>query len=171
MFVRFLVTACIVITFVAGCTFNDPTGPKFFPQALSGPDKALIYFYRSPGESFGYDRTYFLSVNGRKITDLLHGGYFPYETGPGTLALLSDVNKSLRMMMPLATAVIEAAANPDAAKLEMEVEAGKTYYVRMYPETHTFHFTPHLTLVTKDVGEKDIANCKLIVDKSQPDAR
>lgn len=165
MFIRLTLAASIAVALLSGCAFNAPTGPVFSPQTLSGPDKVLIYFYRPSGESFGHDRTYFLAVNGRKVTDLLHGGYFPYETSPGKLVLLSDVNKSLRMMMPLATAAIEAAANPDAAKLEMEVEAGKTYYIQMYPETHTFHFTPHLTLVTKEVGEKEIANCKLIVDK------
>jgi Protein of unknown function (DUF2846) len=165
MFIRLTLVPSIAVTLLSGCTFNAPTGPTFSPHQLSGSDKALVYFYRPSGESFGYDRTYFLAVNGRKVTDLLHGGYFPHEVSPGKLAVLSDINRSLRMMMPLATAAIEAAANPDAARLEMEVEAGKTYYIQMHPETHTFHFTPHLTLVTKDVGEKEIANCKLIVDK------
>lgn len=165
MFIQLAVVASIAVTLLSGCTFNAPTGPTFSPQRLSGSEKALIYFYRPSGESFGHDRTYFLSVNGQRVTDLLHGGYFPYETSPGKLVLLSDVNRSLRMMMPLPTAVIETAADPGAARLEMEVEAGKTYYIQMHPETHTFHFTPHLTLVTKEVGEKEIANCKLIIEK------
>jgi hypothetical protein len=135
------------------------------PRTLSGSDKALIYFYRPSGESFGHDRTYFLSVNGHKLMDLLHGGYFPYETSSGKVALLSDVNRSIRMMIPLAAAAIETAANPDAASLEMGVEAGKIYYVQMHPETSLTHFTPHLTLFTKEVGEKEIAGCKPIIDK------
>jgi len=165
MFIRLAIATSFAVALLSGCTFNAPTGPAFSPQTLSGSDKALIYFYRPSGESFGHDRTYFLAVNGRKVTDLLHGGYFPYETSPGKLVLLSDVNRSIRMMIPLAAAAIEAAANPDAARLELGVETGKIYYVKMHPETSLTHFTPHLTLVAKEVGEKEIVNCKLIINK------
>jgi len=76
------------------------------------------------------------------------------------LTLLSDVNTPL---IPLIGYVVEAAINPGAAKLDIKVEAGKTYYIKMHPETHFTHFTPHLNLVTKGIGENEIAACQLIL--------
>jgi hypothetical protein len=35
----------------------------------------------------------------------------------------------------------------------------------MHPETSFTHFTPRLALVTKEVGEKEIAGCKLITKR------
>jgi hypothetical protein len=96
--------------------------------------------------------------------NLLHRGYFPYEASPGQLTLLSDVNVSGSMMIPLLGFAIEAASNPQAAKLEIDVAAGKTYYVRMHPEASFTHFTPHLSLVTTEVGESEISHCRLIVN-------
>lgn len=163
--------ATSIITLFSGCAFNKPTGATFTPQTLSSADKALVYFYRPPGESFGYDRTYFLAVNQHKVVDLLHGGYFLYETSPGKLTLLSDVNFSVRQVLPCIliipgiAVVMEAVANPQAAKLDVEVEAGKTYYVRMHPETSFTHFTPNLSLVSKEVGESEISRCRLITNK------
>lgn len=170
-FFRLGVVSVIVLTLLSACAFNTPTGATFSHQAVSGSDKALVYFYRPSGESFGYDRTYFLSVNQRRVVDLLHGGYFPYETSPGKLTLQSDVNFSVRKWLPCIifpiciVVIIEAATMPEAAKLDIEVEAGKTYYVRMHPETSPNHFSPHLTLVSKEEGEKEIADCKLITDR------
>lgn len=162
MFIRLAIVTSMVITLLSGCIFNASTGPTFSPQTVSGSDKALIYFYRPSSESFGHDRTYFVAVNRRRVSDLLHRCYFPYGTSPEKLALLSDVNRSIRTMIG---AVLEVIANPDAARLEMEVESGKIYYVQMHPETSLTHFTPDLTLVTKEVGEKEITNWKLIIDK------
>ncbi len=135
------------------------------PHTLSDLNKALVCFYRPLGESLGYDRTYFLAVNHRKVVDLLHGGYFPYETSPGRLILLSDVNRTVRTMIPLVGAAIEAATNPQAAKMDIDVEAGKTYYVKMHPKTSFTHFTPRLSVVTREIGEREIAGCRLITDK------
>lgn len=158
----------VFLSLLTGCAFNKPTGAAFSLQMPSSPDKALVYFYRPRGESFGYDRTYYVAVNQRKVVNLLHGGYFPYEANPGKLALLSDVNVSGRqflpdiLILPAVGTIAEAAANAEAAKLDIEVEAGKTYYVRMHPDTSFTHFTPRLTLMTNEAGETEIAGCKLI---------
>jgi hypothetical protein len=98
------------------------------------------------------------------ITDLLHGGYYTYEANPGTLNLFVDVNKSIKQLIPLLGAAIEAASRPEGAKLEMQLSAGETYYVRVHPDVHFTHFTPTLLLVPNDVGLKEIAACKLISD-------
>jgi hypothetical protein len=156
--------AAIVITPLGACAVNQPTGATFTPRTPPSADRALVYLYRPAGEKHGYDRTYFLAVNQRKVVDLLHGGYFAYETDPGKLALLSDVNRTARTMMPLIGAVIEAIANPQAAKLEIDVEPGKIYYVRMHPEASATHFTPTLSLVSPEVGESEIARCKQITN-------
>jgi hypothetical protein len=35
----------------------------------------------------------------------------------------------------------------------------------MHPETSLKHFTPYLTVIAKNVREKEIADCKLIIEK------
>jgi hypothetical protein len=73
--------ATSIITLFSGCAFNKAAGATFTPQALPAPTMRLFTFTPS-GESRGYDRTYFLAVNQRKVVDLLHGGYLPYEASP-----------------------------------------------------------------------------------------
>ena len=73
---KYIFIILVLINFV-GCTFNKPTGPSFVPYSLKDKNKALIYIYRPVGESHGYNRTYYLYNNGKKIVDLKHGGYFP----------------------------------------------------------------------------------------------
>ena len=142
-----------VASLLSSCAFNKPDGDVYSPVQLSTPSKALVYFYRPYGESRGYDRTYFLHVNQRTVTNLLHGGYFPFETSPGKLSIVSDVNKSWGQMVMLDAALIEAAINAPSGKLSLQVEAGKTYYVRMHPEPGFFHFSPQLTLLSKEAAE------------------
>jgi hypothetical protein len=155
----------LVSILLAGCTFNAPDGPPF--RALLGPaeDEVLIYVYRPANETWGYDRTYYLFDSKEKLTDLLHGSYFPIWTKPGKVSLLADVNRDFRTW--LGGGIPDLATAPDGAVIEIDTEPGETYYVRFHPITHSFSFEPTLTLVSSTIGLSELKDCKLL-SKYQP---
>lgn len=136
--------ACIIIM-VSGCASQ----PVFTPQSISSADKALVYFYRPPGETLGYTGTYYIDVNQRRVVVLMQGRYFPYEVSPGKLTVKSGL-----VVPPVSI------ASRQEAELEIDVEPGNTYYVRMHPVTHLTSYTPKLSLVSKESGHAEIANCQ-----------
>ena len=154
-------------TLLAGCaTFNAPDGPPF--KALPSPSEhaALVYVYRPQNETFGYDRTYYLSDSKEKLTDLLHGGYFPFLVKPGKVALLADVNRTFRTW--LGGGIIDAAIAAKGAVIEFQANAGETYYVRFHPIAHALYFEPTMMLVSKNEGLSQLRSCKLL-SKHVPD--
>lgn len=165
-----LATPILILLILAGtgCAFNKPTGALFEAKSGPSPGHSLIHFYRPSGESFGYDRTYFLVVNQQKVCDILHGGCFTQEFTSGKLSIVSDVNRSFRTevlgVSPIAK-IAELAANPQAARLDLQAAAGKTYYVKMHPDTSFSHFTPKLYLVPEETALKEIQRCRQITVK------
>ncbi len=157
----FLFVCFAAILSTIGCAFHQPTGPEFKNHAVKDKNNALLYFYRTKGESFGYDRPYFVAVNRKIIGDILHGSYIPYEIAPGHVDIVSDLTRTLGSSLPLITLALEAAANPGSAKLSIEAKAGETYFIRMRPETRATHFVPHLTLVPNNTGRREIDGLKL----------
>jgi hypothetical protein len=148
---------------LSGCAFNQPQGPAFLPHALSQSDRALIYVYRPKGERFGYDRAYSLVANGKVVTDLLYEGYYPFEVEPGKLSLAADLKNTPGQQ--LRVGLLDFALRPDAAKMDIETKAGSTYFIKFRPEAHTFSFEPRLYFIANDVGEREIRDCKLIVNE------
>jgi hypothetical protein len=153
---------CFVVA-LSGCAFNQPQGPAFVPRAISQSDRALIYVYRPKGERFGYDRAYSLAANGKVVTDLLYEGYYPFEVEPGKLSLAADLKNT--PVQQLRVGLLDFALRPDAAKMEIATKAGSTYFIKFRPEAHTFSFEPRLYSVANDVGEREIRDCKLIVNE------
>lgn len=148
---------------ISGCAFNKPQGPGFMPHASPQPASALIYIYRPKGERFGYDRAYALVANGKAVTDLLYEGYFPFEVEPGKLLLAADLKDTAGQK--LRVGLLDFFVRPEAATLEIETKAGATYYVKFRPEAHAFSFEPRLYLVTEEIGDREIRECRLIVNE------
>jgi len=162
-FPRLILTCVGLVIVLSGCAFNKPQGPAFLPHTLSQSDKALIYVYRPKGERFGYDRAYSLVANGKIVTDLLHEGYYPLEVEPGKLSLAADLKQTAGQQ--LRVGLLDFSLRPDAAKMDIETKAGTTYFIMFRPITHTFSFEPRLYLIANDVGEREIRDCKLIVNE------
>jgi len=123
----------------------------------------LIYIYRPPSERAGYQRIYYVQANGNRLKNLKHGGYYPYETNPGHVQLVSSANNDFGFGGGGLAQSIEV-SHVKAAKLEFEVEAGRVYYVKLHPESHPFYFQPQLFLMNNSDGESEIKVCKLITE-------
>ena len=160
---RSILACVLLVVALSGCAFNQPQGPAFLPHTLSQSDRALIYVYRPKGERFGYDRAYSLVANGKVVTDLLYEGYYPFEVEPGKLSLAADLKSTVGQQ--LRVGLLDFAARPDAAKMDIETKTGSTYFIKFHPETHTFSFEPRLYFVAREVGEREIRDCKLIVNE------
>ena len=133
-------------------------GPKFTPVAGPAPDEALIYVYRKSSivGAAGYDKLY---VNNDYIGALHSGGYTYCEVPQGLAVFYVNPKAAY---IPLG-GILEAAAlaNLDKSKYEklrLQVDAGKTYYVKWYIESPVSH---GLRLVDNSVGEKEIRSLSL----------
>jgi hypothetical protein len=161
---RTIHTCVFLVIVLSGCAFNKPQGPAFSPHTFSQSNRALIYAYRPKGERFGYDRAYSLVANGKIVTDILYEGYYPFEVEPGKLSLAADLKNTVGQQ--LRVGLLDFSLRPDAAKMDIETKAGSTYFIKFRPETHAFSFEPRLYLVANDVGEREIRDCKLIVNEN-----
>ena len=160
---RSILKCVFLVIVLSGCAFNKPQGPMFLAHTLSKSDRALIYVYRPKGERIGYDRAYSLAANGKVVTDLLYEGYYPFEVEPGKLSLAADLKETTGQQ--LRVGLLDFSLRPDAAKMDIETKAGSTYFIKFRPEAHTFSFEPRLYFIANDVGEREIRDCKLIVNE------
>ena len=142
----------------SGCSHWKANGPLFSQGATPSPGQALIYIYRPPHETFGWQRIYFVQANGNRLKDLKFGGYYPYETNPGHIQLDSATKQAFGHYIETA---IER-ATVDDAKLEFDAVAGQAYYVKFHPESHPTYFKPRLFLMNNTDGDSEIKECKLL---------
>lgn len=131
-----LVLASLCLLF-SGCA---TLGPKYTPEAATPTNRAAVYVYR-PG-SMGAAISPNVQANGVPLSDLPAHGYFVYDAAPGELTL---------------TAHTEATTS-----ITVDVKAGETYYVKGSLGMGFFVGHPHLVVVTKEVGEAEIKDCKLV---------
>lgn len=103
-------------------------------------DKAMVYIYRSSG--LGGLVYYDVKANGKVVTTLYSGTYYPYVTAPGE---------------------IEFSAKTEASdSVTLDAKAGQIYYLKGSVGVGFFVGHPHLTVVPADEAEKEIVDCKLL---------
>jgi len=161
-----LFVIAVLVSLIWGCTINQPKGQSFEQYSLKSNDKALVYVYRPPGESYGYERVYYLLDSNGTVTDLEHGGYFPFEVEPGEISLLADIDKATSLLFGgKANLFIDENPIYVNAFLQFEAVAGETYFIRFKPITYSYYFEPTLTLVSANEGMNEISACKLILNE------
>lgn len=128
-------------------------GPAFSEYRDVPRGKTLVYIYRL-GERSGYARKYFLSANGQRITKIQSGGYIPYVVGPGTVIFKADYVGGLSVWEGTET-------EKHHTTLELKIEPGKVYYVKLFVEEHPSYFLPQLLVMSNEVGANEIIDCKL----------
>ncbi len=101
----------------------------------------LVYIYR-PSSFVGGGVSYDVKVGETVITTLYSGGYYPYFAKPGELELWAKTEAK--------------------SAVTLDVKAGEVYYVKGTVGVGFLVGRPHLIVVPASVGEKEIAECKLI---------
>jgi hypothetical protein len=86
--IKYLILACVALLLTA-CA-STPKGPQFSSVTeITNSQKALVYIYR-PGVYYGKAITYPVLLNGNKIADIGHNGYFSVELDPGEYTIRPD---------------------------------------------------------------------------------
>jgi hypothetical protein len=136
-----IITSLLLLAFLSGCAAK---GPAFTQIDNLSTDKGLVYIYRVPsikGAAISYD----IYANEKPIFTLKNGGYFPYQTNTGE---------------------IEFSASTEAkSAITVDVEAGQTYYIKGSLSVGFLMGRPHLSIVSSDVGGKEIQECVLLPKK------
>jgi predicted small lipoprotein YifL len=122
---------------LAGCA---TLGPAYMPEQAVSADQATVYIYRD-SKFVGGGVSYTVNGNGAPLAKLSSGSYFVYHALPGEVEF---------------TAQTEAKTS-----VTVDVKAGEVYYVKGTVGWGVFVGHPHLMLVTREVGEKEIVSCKL----------
>jgi hypothetical protein len=132
-------TALVLTGFlVSGCA---TLGPAFKPEQSLPSDKGTVYIYRE-SKMIGGAVSYTVSANGMPLAKLSSGSYFVYHAVPGE---------------------VEFSAQTEAkTSVTIDIRAGEAYYVKGSVGMGVFIGHPHLLLVSSDIGQKEIAECKLV---------
>jgi hypothetical protein len=122
------------VLILIGCAAHGPS----FKQIENIPaDKAVVYIYHAGGSNHAF----FLQVNGKDITAVKKGTYYPLITEPGGIEL--------------------TAKTMGTTSLVVNAKAGETYYVKGSVPPG-FAPTPSLVLVSAEAGTKEIADCRFV---------
>jgi Protein of unknown function (DUF2846) len=113
---------------------SSPDRPK--------PGKGLVHFYREK-KLEGWGVGYNIRDGEKKIGGLPNGSYFVYDATPGPHRF--------------------SASTESTAERTIEVQPGKTYYVRGEVEMGLFVGRPHLTIVDPAEGASAINGLKRVV--------
>ncbi len=129
-----IITAVLVVSLLVSCA------PRFQKVGPVPEGKALVYIYR-PMKFFHGGLDYVIYANGFKAGVLYNGGYIPFRTKPGRIQF--------------------SARTEVTSYVTLDVERGGSYYIRCVVHRGILKGRPHLTLVEKSVGEREIRKCKL----------
>ncbi len=127
----------IALLFIVALLFaNCAMGPAYQRVDNIPAGMGVVYIYR-PAKFVGGGNSPELRVNGvPKINRFINGGYYPFFLKPGEVEFSIELGGRV---MPIT----------------LYIEAGQTYYIR--------HGMPiRLTLVSPKIGEKEIADCRLL---------
>ena len=141
--ILYVVSILMGVLILIGCA---SLGPSYQKVEQIPENKGLIYIYRTSsivGGAVSPD----VKVGDTVVTTLYKGGYYPYFADPGEVELWAKTESR--------------------SAVTLDVKAGEIYYVKGSIGVGFFVGRPHLMVVTKEVGEKEITDCKLIPEKKK----
>lgn len=120
-------------------------GPPFQKVEKIPDNMGLVYIYR-PAKLMGGAIAYEVEANKVLVTHLPAGGYYPYFAKPGEIEF--------------------SAQTESKSAVTIDVKAGETYYIKGTIGIGFFVGRPHLIVVPREEGAKEIAECKLIPEET-----
>lgn len=128
----------LMLALLSGCT---SLGPIYQKVDTLPEDKGLVYIYR-PNSFVGGGVSYDVKVGEKPIMTLYNGGYYPYFSSPGEVEFW--------------------AKSESRSAVTIDVETGKTYFLKGTVGVGFLVGRPHLTIVSSETGMSEIKECKLI---------
>jgi hypothetical protein len=121
-------------------------GPQFQKVETIPEGVGLVYIYR-PDSFFGAGVAYDVKVGDTVVTELPNGGYFSYFSQPGEVEFWAKTESK--------------------SAVTLDVKANQIYYIKGTIGVGFFVGRPHLMIVTPEVGEKEISECKSIIPRKE----
>ncbi len=137
MKILFLITFCF-LSF--NCETMDPTGKQFSPTSNIQNNKGLVYIYR-PLLFTGSGVYFTVKADGESLIELTNGTYKSFFIKPGEVTFEAETLGS--------------------AKITIQINAGDVYYLKGNVIAGPLVGKPILTQVTKEIGEREISECRL----------
>ncbi len=137
IFVLFLLVGCgaNTITALTGIPVKQSAKGDVFNQQSILENKAVVYIYR-PDKLFNSAGWPNIFVNGNKEFSLKNNGYGVFQFDTGNYVFLAKGSKFLTNWYP------------SPASLEIKVEAGKEYYIRVTPQADDIFILSGIVAVT-----------------------
>ena len=120
-------------------------GPPFQKIEKIPDNMGLVYIYR-PSKLMGGAIKYEVDANKVLVTHLPAGGYYPYFAKPGVTEFSAETESK--------------------SAVTIDVKAGETYYIKGTIGIGFFVGRPHLVIVSREEGAKEIAECKIIPEET-----
>jgi len=139
-FYIFLISSFI---FLQGCA---TLGPAFQKTETIPDGVGLVYIYR-PDSFIGAAVAYDVKVGETVITELPNGGYFAYFSNPGEVEFWAKTESK--------------------SAVTLDIKQNQIYYIKGTIGVGFLVGRPHLMIVTSEVGEKEISECKMIIPKKE----
>lgn len=128
---------------LTGCGASGPAYKRIDPPT---DGQGVVYIYRqASGLGMGVHGT--VRANGKAVTDVKNGGYFPYVGKAGSTKF-----------------EVRTEATNDAT---VNVESGIEKYLKVTVGMGLFVGHLHLTEVSPEIGQREIAECKLLEPEKQ----
>jgi hypothetical protein len=115
-------------------------GAPYAPATAVPANRGAVYVYRTSAMGAAIAPT--VTANKVPLLTLPPHGYFVYYAAPGELTLEQKTEAT--------------------TSVTLDIKAGDTYYVKGSVGMGFFVGHPHLVIVSKDDGEKEIKACKLV---------
>jgi Protein of unknown function (DUF2846) len=142
----FVAMGCLAGSLVcSGCGGPD-LGAAFTPIQQVSSDKAMVYIYRPVAQVERWV-VFQVYLNGQEIRGIAEGAYYPYSCSPGAVKFGAS-----RSLAPI-------------SETTMVLEAGKTYYMKVYPATGVAVFHPKIINVNEQIAQPEIVTCNLMPDE------
>ena len=133
-----IIFCLFALNILCGC--SAPLGAKFEPITTLS-DETLIYYYR-PSRFLGSGVHYTVEENGKPVTKLYNGGYYPALTTPGQKTIKAG-----------------------SSTVSFFAERGRTYFIRGKEHMGLFIYHPSIKLVPNSKAWREIQNCRIIEEK------
>jgi len=121
-----------------------PTGHTYCTVQNVPSGKGVVYLFR-PSLPYEYGVVFDVTANGAPLIGLGDGTYYPYVSDPGMVTFASD------------------RSGEKTATLQMRVDAGQSYYVKLVPVKGVFRMAPELSQLHQDAALPLITGCKIVL--------
>jgi hypothetical protein len=136
------------------------------PPAAPSAGKALIYIYRV-GRFVGSAAHDHLFINGVYVAYLLNGEYAWMEVAPGTAVVTGTPEMYYGGIIQSTGAALNDARKKENERIRLDVEAGKTYYLKWTSGTMATGIK--VTLQDPGIGAKEMSKLHPSKPVVQPD--